>query len=154
MFVCSTVLDIMIGFQHYGGSTVHGFPIVEVLIVLILTRKRQPWPCFPPWSIEPLPPPAAPSHPRTLALCALQATCSEPCCPFASFPWHREARSARICLSFARISPSIRRSSHSLCHTTPITILLLHLLLSLLILPLLLLLLLQRVWVGQAISPF
>ena len=42
MFVCSPDLDIMLAFQHYGRSTVHGFPIADILIPLIVARKRWP----------------------------------------------------------------------------------------------------------------
>ena len=42
MYVCLlSDLDIMLAFQH-GCSTVHGFPIADLLIPLILTRKRRP----------------------------------------------------------------------------------------------------------------
>ena len=42
MCVCSPVLDIMLAFQDYGGLTVRGFTVAEVLILLILTRKEEP----------------------------------------------------------------------------------------------------------------
>ena len=42
MCVCSPVLDITLAFQDYGGLTVHGFTIAEVLIPLIITRKEGP----------------------------------------------------------------------------------------------------------------